>query len=540
MNVFAQIRKVDEAKRLVFGRAAEEVVDKSGEIMDYSSTKPHFQKWSAEVQADTDGKSLGNLRAMHGKVAAGKLTDIVFDDEAKAIDVVAKVVDDQEWKKVLEGVYTGFSIGGAYVGESKVEKINGQEVKRYTAKPSELSLVDRPCIPTAKFFEVQKADGSAAQVAFREPDAAAEAQAAASKQAEKAEAEDQALDVTGTPDDILALGKLINDSKLTVRQAIDLLGKAVAERKDTSAKEGTSEYGDVKFADSTNKKYPIDTEEHIRAAWNYINKGKNADKYSAKDVAAIKARIVAAWKSKIDKEGPPSASEKAEDAPLQKVEFTPELRKSLCGALCGVLDQLMYLRQSAAYEAFQEGDNSPLPGRIDAVIALTAQVLQEAVAEATSEIKAGTEAGSTEPGEPVEMAEKYGALLKADADPMATLLRGVDKAAAPTLAKLLQPAEAAPAAAAADLQKLVADAVAPLKKALDEAAAKIEHLEKQPAPAKVSLRAVSKAADKIEEHHQPAQQVAPVRDGLGKVNESASLIKQIHQQGGRPINLRVG
>lgn len=83
--------------------------------------------------------------------------------------------------------------------------------------------------------------------------------------------------------------------------------KRVAKREDTDPKEGEHKYGDVKFADEKNKKYPIDTEEHIRAAWNYINKEKNAAEYSAEDLKAIKARIVAAWKEKIDKDGPPSA-----------------------------------------------------------------------------------------------------------------------------------------------------------------------------------------------------------------------------------------
>jgi hypothetical protein len=41
-------------------------------------------------------------------------------------------------------------------------------------------------------------------------------------------------------------------------------------REDVSPKEGMREYGDVKFGDETNKKYPIDTPEHIRAAWSYI------------------------------------------------------------------------------------------------------------------------------------------------------------------------------------------------------------------------------------------------------------------------------
>ncbi len=81
----------------------------------------------------------------------------------------------------------------------------------------------------------------------------------------------------------------------------------VAKREDINPERGKTEYGNVKFADEKNKKYPIDTEEHIRAAWNYINKEDNAGKYSAEDLATIKAHIVAAWKKKIDKEGPPSA-----------------------------------------------------------------------------------------------------------------------------------------------------------------------------------------------------------------------------------------
>lgn len=65
----------------------------------------------------------------------------------------------------------------------------------------------------------------------------------------------------------------------------------VAKRTDVNPERGEHEYGDVQFADPTNNKYPIDTEEHVRAAWSYINKTKNADEYSAKDVEEIKNRI---------------------------------------------------------------------------------------------------------------------------------------------------------------------------------------------------------------------------------------------------------
>ncbi len=70
----------------------------------------------------------------------------------------------------------------------------------------------------------------------------------------------------------------------------------IEKRQDVSPKEGEHQYGDVKFADPRNKKYPIDTEEHIRAAWSYINHKDNAAKYSKDDAETIKGRIKRAAK----------------------------------------------------------------------------------------------------------------------------------------------------------------------------------------------------------------------------------------------------
>jgi phage I-like protein len=88
----------------------------------------------------------------------------------------------------------------------------------------------------------------------------------------------------------------------------------IKKRQDTSPKEGADKYGDVKFADPTNKKYPIDTEEHIRSAWNYINQSDNAGKYGSSEVAQIKRRIISAWKDTIDPKGPSSAAQSANAA----------------------------------------------------------------------------------------------------------------------------------------------------------------------------------------------------------------------------------
>ena len=70
----------------------------------------------------------------------------------------------------------------------------------------------------------------------------------------------------------------------------------IERRDDVNPKEGEREYGDVTFADPTNKKYPIDTPEHIRAAWTYINHRDNAGKYDKNEVETIKGRIKRAAK----------------------------------------------------------------------------------------------------------------------------------------------------------------------------------------------------------------------------------------------------
>jgi hypothetical protein len=163
--IFARMYKVDEERREIYARAVQEIPDNAGECFDYSSSKPNFQKWSADSYAASGGKSLGNIRAMHGNVAAGLVTDIDFNDTERAVDVVCKIVDDAEWSKCLTGVYTGLSIGGSYQ-RKWVDKIDGQVVTRYTAKPSEVSLVDKPCVPTARFFEVRKRDGSVIRRCF--------------------------------------------------------------------------------------------------------------------------------------------------------------------------------------------------------------------------------------------------------------------------------------------------------------------------------------------------------------------------------------
>lgn len=70
----------------------------------------------------------------------------------------------------------------------------------------------------------------------------------------------------------------------------------IDKRNDVNPERGKTEYGDVEFADPTNNKYPLDSEKHVRAAWNYINHKDNAAKYDKDEVELIKKRIKKAAK----------------------------------------------------------------------------------------------------------------------------------------------------------------------------------------------------------------------------------------------------
>lgn len=230
MKVFAQLSKVDEEKRLVYGIAAKQMVDHSGEQMDYAKSKPNFIAWSDTMLKDSNGLSMGNIRAMHGNIAAGKMVDMTFDDTDMSISICAKVVDDNEWQKVLEGVYTGFSMGGKYGKRWK-----DGDVTHYVAVPTEISLVDRPCIPDAKFFDIQKADGSTMQKAFQLTEKEKQMEIEnedAPKDEVIAKADTVDYQVEGTEDDVVALGKMLTENNLTLSDAIKALSKSLEKAED--------------------------------------------------------------------------------------------------------------------------------------------------------------------------------------------------------------------------------------------------------------------------------------------------------------------
>jgi len=120
--------------------------------------------------------------------------------------------------------------------------------------------------------------------------------------------------------------------------------------------------GDVSYADpgyqpDKKKRYPLDSEEHCRAAWSYINMPKNAAMYTAEQLATIKAKMQAAGKKYgIDFAGQVKAA--AVDGALRGVELARPGAWKLSSGDVEFTEQM--LRDAADFFAASGGQAVPV------------------------------------------------------------------------------------------------------------------------------------------------------------------------------------
>lgn len=138
LTFYAPIEKTNDEQRMVFGYASTEAVDSQGEVV----------KKAALKKAIADYMQFANIREMHQASAVGKTKQA--DINSKGLYIAAKIIDDNAWRKVKEGVYNGFSIGG------KVKTMEDNAITDLVL--SEISLVDRPANPEAVFDVWKMAD----------------------------------------------------------------------------------------------------------------------------------------------------------------------------------------------------------------------------------------------------------------------------------------------------------------------------------------------------------------------------------------------
>lgn len=160
---FIPLTKIDLGKRQITGLVSAQIPDKDGEVLNYLASKPYFEAVIEELGKATQGENYFPLREMHQLRAVGKCVGFDFRDADREVHMSFEIVDNDAWEKVAKRVYSGFSIGGRYIGET-VDDPEHPGCQLYTAAPVEVSLVDLPCL-SAAHFTIVKLDGSFEQVA---------------------------------------------------------------------------------------------------------------------------------------------------------------------------------------------------------------------------------------------------------------------------------------------------------------------------------------------------------------------------------------
>ena len=382
MKIYLPIAKVDAERREVWGYASTEARDDQGEVV----------KREALIAALGDYMRFANIREMHQLSAVGVAREAAVDD--RGLYVGARIVDDQAWQKVVEGVYKGYSVGG------QITQRDPADYKTITGLVlNEISLVDRPANPEA-VFDYWKAAGALTMpdTRFNSPIQIWACGVAEHRHLGKADAVkcQERGAIFGEParaDGVTESGvDLIAAARNAIATAEGALEKAESNTGE-NAPYGGVEYADPGYQPDGRKRYPIDTERHIRAAWNFINRPHNSGRYTAAQLDQITARIVAAWKEKIDEDGPPSAAagNKVGRNPVQ-VALTKALWD--VGHVARIILDLDWLEESLAVEAAMEGDGSSQPARLRAIIAELCGFLNALVAEETGEILDETEIGA--------------------------------------------------------------------------------------------------------------------------------------------------
>ena len=503
LNLFIPITKIDEAQRIVYGTLTQAVADKSGEIIDYPSTKAAYQKWSDDTHARSKGKSKGNLRAMHGNVAAGKFTDIVFDDANERIEGAAYVSDDNEWKKCLDGTYTGFSHGGAYA--KRWADPDQPHLKRYTPTLAEISLVDNPCVPTAT-FEFIKEDGSTELRKFNATHevpmtkTSTEAESTATADATKTATATETAETAAQEQEAEAATETAAETETAVEKANRPQDKGGVVQ-GFQAKDGSFH---LKKADAILRNVEVDAEQVAAPALDALKKlsdavGK-ADSEEAKPEGEEPAEDEVVEKPVTEPE-PALADKSTPAAELAKGMYT-------VSNFADLLQSIKCLQEDTEWEAQWEGDSSELPAKLKAWLAEGGTLLVQMAGEETAELTADKAAKSqlAKKGAALSAASKahVEAMMKSaneHMDAMGKCYKGLGLGGEETDSPADKVAKVADETLAAEntaLRKAIGDMTPTLEgllKKFEQQSERIAHLESQPAPAKGVLRVVEKAND---------------------------------------------
>ena len=364
MRLYGAIQKVepqDDVTVRVHGIATSEAVDDQGEIVRADAIRaaiPDYMRFPA-------------LREMHQLSAAGTTLEAEVGENGTT-RIVAHVVDPVAVAKVKNQVYRGFSIGGRV---TQREPGNPKAITGLVL--NEISLVDRPANPEAIFDCWKASIMSDAQMGESDlSDLTSEPSTSA-----------QALltpEAFNSPIQIWACG-VADHRHLAKADALKCV-----EKRTTGPIEAKTAIATAAMAKAEGGPTTPNREDREEPRINPVDRGKPvrdgeyADPGYQSDGNADR-HIRVAWKEKIRKHSRPSANdgEKASPTALTKTLWD-------VGHVARLLLDLDWLKDALDLEMAMEGDDSPQPSRLQAIVAELCSFLSALVTE-TGENLSGAE-----------------------------------------------------------------------------------------------------------------------------------------------------
>lgn len=307
-----------EGNLIVYGSATNPTNDLDGDRCDPAWLKRAMPEWF----------EWGNIREMHGPIAAGVGLEMTVDSDD--YQVKSKCVDPVAAKKILEGVYKGYSIGI----KNGIREVREGQNWITAGTIVEISYVDRPCNPTAKLAFAKAVGIDGTDMSLLQP-----------VEAEIVKAAD--------PDDLVTLGEFLYELK-----AAD---GTITKRTFTAQQRHDLAASGAALPDGS---YPIENETDLHDAILSVGRGtKNSHaEIHAHIVARAKALgLTASLPPEWNAGGKRKEAEPTITKTAPEVDITEMVDKAVKAALTGV-EQAAEERNKALKAELDKVMKQPMPG----------------------------------------------------------------------------------------------------------------------------------------------------------------------------------
>lgn len=437
---FLAKERTPDGSLYVYGKATGPQVDLDDQIADPEWARTAMDDWF---------KSAANIRQMHSPHIPPAGVGVELEEKDDGFWLRSKIVDPGAQRLVEQGVYKGYSI---YIQRARVRRDDVAKNGRIVGgKVTEVSLVDYPCLPSARFLDVQAEAAAAKFTLFKRAKddtveyvgTAAKAESADPEPADLAKCAVAGCDcacVPGSPDAGCSCDcTTCTGARATMGAGDDAPKRDYSEgQRDAMADKGQAE---------SDGSYPIKTAKDVRDA--VADWGRGGSKASDKEHIIERAKAIGAT-DELPADWP--GSTKSDDAEKGRVYYSNDHKERIRTAMQSVMETLRSLDPDLALTtnrdpAAPKGDggadapkldmretSTPTPVGIPAtapdfmkraeVEALVAQAAQAAVEHAQAEWRADLDAAKAAWATERTALEARLQELGAEPDPAAAAYRG--------------------------------------------------------------------------------------------------------------------